>query len=286
MTPRQVRSFLTVVETGSVNHAAQVLHLAPSSISAHLKELANHLDVQLFEPVGRNITLTATGRALLPSLQAHQQLTQDIEQQARNTKQEAIGELKLFAPSSMCIYRLPTLVDALQIKAPQIEVVLTHEPFDYESALKAYEIDAAIIVSQQTPHEWCYQRLHQEPVIYVCHPKRYQDKTLSLQELQQQPLITTESVCSYRICADQHFKQQGLNLQPRQSFTNVEVIRRCLLANMGVGLLPLCVVEDDLTQGNLVQQAVEGTPYEFESMLIYSENNCTNKKINKLIQVI
>lgn len=286
MTPKQVRSFLSIVETGSVQHAAKQLHLAPSSISAHIKELSSHLGVPLFKPNGRNIVLTQAGKALLPSLQSYQQLIRDIEQQAQNTKQDTHGELKLFAPSSMCIYRLPSLIDALHTQAPEIEIVLTHEPFDYEHALQNYDIDAAILVSQQQPKEWQFQVLHDEPVIYVCHPKRQQHKTLSLQALQQQALITTESVCSYRLCAEAHFKSQGLTLKPKQSFSNVEVIKRCVLANMGIGLLPLCVVEEELKQGTLVQQAVEGTPYLFQSMLVYTATNSDNSKLQALMKAI
>ena len=67
MTPKQIRSVITVVETGSVNRAAETLHLAPSSVSAQIKELSSELGVELFEPVGRRIVLSAGGQDLLPS---------------------------------------------------------------------------------------------------------------------------------------------------------------------------------------------------------------------------
>ena len=51
MTPKQIRSVITVVETGSVNRAAETLHLAPSSVSAQIKELGLELGVELFEPL-------------------------------------------------------------------------------------------------------------------------------------------------------------------------------------------------------------------------------------------
>lgn len=43
MHPRQIQSLLKVVELGSVNRAAEELYLAPSSISAQLKELSSIL---------------------------------------------------------------------------------------------------------------------------------------------------------------------------------------------------------------------------------------------------
>ena len=134
MTPKQVRSVITVVETGSVNRAAETLHLAPSSVSAQIKELSNELGLELFEPVGRRIVLSAGGQDLLPSFYKFQNLVTDISQRAHSIANEPIGVLKLFAPSSMCIYRLPPLIEALQNIAPQIEVILTHEPYDFQHA--------------------------------------------------------------------------------------------------------------------------------------------------------
>nr|CAA6829864.1 MAG: DNA-binding transcriptional regulator, LysR family [uncultured Thiotrichaceae bacterium] len=286
MTPKQIRSVLKVVEVGSVNRAAEVLHLAPSSISAQIRELSQELGVALFDQVGRRIVLSRAGQGLLPDFKRFHALTQDIEQQARSVSHEAVGELKLFAPSSMCIYRLPPLIEALQKTAPQLEVTLTHEPFDYQAALHNREIDAAILVSQYEDEQWENHPLMDESVIYVCHPDRHQNKKLSLEELQREPLITTEPGCSYRVVAEGHFKTQGLTLKPRQSFSNVEVIRRCLLANMGVALLPRCVVAEDLQRGDLVGQAVEGAPYGFRSMLVYPKGMKVLPKLGALIECI
>ena len=286
MTPRQIRSVLKVVEVGSVNRAAEVLHLAPSSISAQIRELSQELGVALFDQVGRRIVLSRAGQALLPGFRQFHALTQDIEQQAKSINHEAVGELKLFAPSSMCIYRLPPLIEALQKTAPRLEVTLTHEPFDYQTALHNREIDAAILVSQQADEQWESHPLMDEAVIYVCRPDRYQNTTLVPEQLQQQPLITTEPGCSYRLVAEAHFKKQGLTLKPRQSFSNVEVVRRCLLANMGVGLLPRCVVAEDLQRGTLVEQAVVGVPYYFQSMLVYPKGMRVLPKLEALIRVV
>lgn len=286
MTPRQVRSVLKVIETGSVNRAAEELHLAPSSVSAQIRELSAELGVTLFEQAGRGIIPSAATRQLQASLQAFQTLATEISQLAHSISHEPSGVLKLFAPSSMCIYRLPPLIEALQITAPQVEIMLTHEPFDHRQALHNGEIDAAILVSQTQQEGWVYHPLHDEDVIYVCHPERYQPQALSLTELNQQPIITTEPGCTYRVRAEEHFRTQGLLLKPRQSFANVEVIKRCLLANMGIGLLPKCVVAEELAQGTLRQQSVQQTPYHFYSALTYPAGRTCLPKLSALIQLI
>lgn len=286
MTPRQVRSVLTVLELGSVNRAAEALYLAPSSVSAQIRELSAELGINLFEPAGRGIVASSALRQLQSSLQTFLNSAEQISQLAHSIAHEPSGCLKLFAPSSMCIYRLPRLIEAMQVHAPRVEIMLTHEPFAYRQALQSGEIDAAIIVSQVRPEVCHYHHLQAEDVVFACHPERWQAQTLSLTTLNKHPLITTEEGCTYRVAAESHFRALGLTLRPRQAFTNVEVIRRCLLANMGIGLLPACVIADDLLQGRLKIQAVEGTPYLFQSALIYPEGRSLLPKLAAFTQVV
>ncbi|MGH1486053.1 MAG: LysR family transcriptional regulator [Cellvibrionaceae bacterium] len=286
MTPRQVRSLLAVTHYGGVNQAAKVLHLAPSSISAQLKELASELGVELFVSKGRNITLSDVGRSLLPSFQDFVDQEDGIRHKAKQASKSLSGSLTLFAPSSMCIYRLPSIIERLQSLAPKLEILLTHEPFDYEHALHANEIDAAIIVSHSEQSLWQQHRLYREEVVYAVHPQLHQPQALTVEQLNEQSIIATEPSCSYRLRVEKHFKEEKLTFLPKQSFSNVEVIKRCLLAKMGVGLLPRCVVEAELKYGSLREQAVVGTPYVFHSYLIYPKSNKISAKLAALISVI
>jgi len=224
---RQIKSLVAVVDVGSVNRAAEVLCLAPSSVSAQLRELSSSLGVTLFEPSGRGLVLSAAGRQLLPQFRHLLALSDDVVAQARSLVSDPAGELRLYAPSSMCIYRLPPLIEALQTSAPLVE-------------------------------------LH----------------------LMERALITTEPGCSYRVAAERHFKASSLRLAPRQSFSNVEVIRRCLLAKMGIGLLPRCVVSEDIAEGRLLQQSVTGAPYRFYSTVIWPKEAVASPRLSAFLQAV
>ena len=292
MNPKQVRSLLAVHHHQSVSKAAKALHLAPSSVSAQLKELATELGVELFTPQGRNIVLSDIGKALLPKLQAFVNQEDALKQQAQELTSQLAGSLTLFAPSSMCIYRLPKIIEKLQRIAPNVELLLTHEPFDYEQALKLGEIDAAIIVtdasektgSQSMENPWQEYILHKEEVIYVAHPQLYRSELLSLKELAKNTLISTEPECTYRLRADKHFADNGMVFSCQQSFSNVEVVKRCVMAKMGVGLMPRCVVDVELQSGALIEQAVIGAPYIFYSRLIHLKDKPISEKLAALIQ--
>jgi DNA-binding transcriptional LysR family regulator len=295
MTPRQVRSLLAVHHHKSVNKAAKILHLAPSSVSAQLKELASELKVELFTAQGRNIVLSDIGKALLPKLQAFVGQEEAVKQQAQELSSELTGTITLFAPSSMCIYRLPVIIERLQKIAPNVELLLTHEPFDYEQALKLGEIDAAIVVTDADDNSssasntaavsvWQEYILHKEEVIYVAHPQLHRSELLGLEELAKSTIISTEPECTYRLRADKHFSDSGMVFSCKQSFPNAEVVKRCIMAKMGVGLLPRCVVDAELHTGVLIEQAVIGTPYVFYSRLIHLKDKPISAKLAALIQ--
>ena len=283
---RQVKSLITVAEVGSVNRAAELLCLAPSSVSAQLRELSASLGVSLFESSGRGLVLSAAGRQLLPKFRSMVSLNDEVVSQAQSLVSDPAGELRLYAPSSMCIYRLPPLIELLNNSAAAIELHLQHDPFDYRQALAERSIEAAIVVASDDDPDYNSLQIAEEEVIYVTHPDVRVRKKLKPEELMEQALITTEPGCSYRIAAENHFKDCSLKLLPRQSFSNVEVIRRCLLAKMGIGLLPRCVVQEDIDQGRLQQQSVSGAPYRFYSAVMWPKESEVSPRLQAFLNVV
>ena len=62
----QLRSFLEVVERGTIAAAAAALEYTPPAVSQQIAKLERALDVALFDRVGGRLSLTAAGQALVP----------------------------------------------------------------------------------------------------------------------------------------------------------------------------------------------------------------------------
>ena len=72
MTPwKQLNTFCVAARHESFKLAADELCLSPSAISHQLRDLENHLGVELFERQTRRIVLNLTGRNLLQQLEPH-----------------------------------------------------------------------------------------------------------------------------------------------------------------------------------------------------------------------
>lgn len=62
---RRLHMLRVVHQQGTVTAAAEALHLTPSAVSHHMRELAREVRVPLFEPQGRGVRLTPAGRRLI-----------------------------------------------------------------------------------------------------------------------------------------------------------------------------------------------------------------------------
>src|SRR5256885_13906109 len=72
-----LRTFLSVVESGSVTRAAATLHMSQAAASQQIKRLEQTLDSRLFERQGRRLALAPAGERLLA--QAHRLGAQNDE---------------------------------------------------------------------------------------------------------------------------------------------------------------------------------------------------------------
>ena len=90
-----LRYFLEVARTGSVNQAAQRLHVAASAVSRQLGKLEDSLGVVLFERQARGMNLTEAGTRLLAHASAHDAQALELVEQLQDLS--AQGALRVQA---------------------------------------------------------------------------------------------------------------------------------------------------------------------------------------------
>ena len=110
-----MRTFIRVVEAGTISAAADRLGVAKSAVSRRLKELEEHLGVELFHRTTRKMNLTDTGRAFY-----HQsvRILEDVLEAELATSQAhgtLKGSLKIALPSTFGIMHMGPKVEGRAI---------------------------------------------------------------------------------------------------------------------------------------------------------------------------
>ena len=85
---KHLHYFYTVAKTGAVNRAAEKLHLAPQTLSGQLTQFEERLGVDLFRRSGRRLELTDTGRLVLSYAEELFQVSTELEQVLRDSREE------------------------------------------------------------------------------------------------------------------------------------------------------------------------------------------------------
>jgi DNA-binding transcriptional LysR family regulator len=143
-----LRSFFVVAEQGSLNKAAERLHVSQSTLTRQMQALEQEVGGALFERGSAGVALTATGHALSdgmrPMLVEFDRALGEVRKRARGQSAELrIGYLM----SAVAEYLNPALA-ALRKAHPEVKVkLLDLSPGEQISALRRGELDLALIGS-------------------------------------------------------------------------------------------------------------------------------------------
>src|SRR5579875_1636319 len=103
----QLKVFLAVAEQLSFTRAAEGLYLTQSAVSHQIAKLERQLGAALLSRQGRNVTLTAIGRELVPHARRVFAALADAEAAVRRAARPDAGHLRVGATSTACQYLIP-----------------------------------------------------------------------------------------------------------------------------------------------------------------------------------
>lgn len=146
----QLQTLIAIADLGTFAAAAQALHLAPPTVSLHIKELESRMQATLLIRGRRHAELTLAGDALVSQgrklLAASDELIDLVQRRATGRE----GLVKVGVSAGVSTRLLPLMLEALTQRSPGVEVKL--EAVGSAEAmlrLKAATLDIAIVASPQ-----------------------------------------------------------------------------------------------------------------------------------------
>jgi len=119
-----IRSFLAVLDRGSLLGAARQLKSSQPTVGRHIGELEAQLRQVLFERTGRGLSPTAAALRLADAARAMEAGALDLARQATGAQQSEHGTVRISASQTVACYLLPPILRSMQDAAPHIQVDL------------------------------------------------------------------------------------------------------------------------------------------------------------------
>jgi DNA-binding transcriptional LysR family regulator len=120
--PHLLRAFLAVVDIGTVNGAAAVLHRTQAAVSMQIRRLEEIVGAPLFERSFKGLTPNAEGRVLEPY--AREILTLGDEARKRVIGQHMEGRVKLGVVEDFAATRLVDILKSFRDQNPKVQLDL------------------------------------------------------------------------------------------------------------------------------------------------------------------
>jgi DNA-binding transcriptional LysR family regulator len=141
-----VRSFLAVLEKGSLLAASRDLQLSQPTIGRHVAELESQLGLVLFDRNGRGLLPTEAAYHLADSARIMQSGADQLVRNVMGADLGASGTVRITASQPVSCYVLPPLLAQMRLSLPdvQVELVASNEV----SNLLRREADIAVRMVQ------------------------------------------------------------------------------------------------------------------------------------------
>lgn len=269
-TLHQLYLFAAVVEHAGVSRAAEALGLTQPTVSMQVKQLADVLGVDLFEPQPRGggrgrarLRLTAAGVEVLEMARAALRLTRSLDERLAALSGGARGRVRVCAAST-AEYFVPRLLGTFQRERPGVEVEL--QVLNRQAVLERLrrdDDDLCIMAHPPSELPVVAEPFAANPLVIVA-PARHPlvgRATVPLAELANHEWIVREEGAGTRLVADRALAARGLRLTARLQLGSNEAIKQAVIGGFGLAVLSLHALRDELLHHRRVRLLrVEGFP--------------------------
>jgi DNA-binding transcriptional LysR family regulator len=124
----QLQTLIAIADLGTFAAAAQALHLAPPTISLHVKELESRMQANLLERGRRQTALTPAGLALVQEGRKLLASSDDLIDLVRSTAAGGDGVVKIGVSVGVGMRRLPLMLDMQRLHAATLDIGIVASP--------------------------------------------------------------------------------------------------------------------------------------------------------------
>jgi len=250
MDTQALAAFLEVADSASFSRAAERLHLSQPAVSKRIATLEDHLGRQLFDRVGRQISLTDAGRALLPYARRVLHDIADGRRALSQLSEKVEGRLSIGTSHHIGLHRLPSVLRAYTLAFPQVDLDIQF--MDSEVACEAVvagKLELGIVTLPTEPLPQLKSRLvWPDPLAVVvapAHPLAGLKKP-RLDDLAEHPaVLPDEATYTHRIVTAA-LTRHGLVPRIRLATNYLETLKMLVMIGLGWSVLPRSMLGDDL----------------------------------------
>ncbi|MDZ4338366.1 MAG: LysR family transcriptional regulator [Pseudomonas sp.] len=247
-----LNAFIAIAELGSFSEAAERLHLTQPAVSKRIASLEQQLSVRLFDRLGREVSLTEAGRALLPRAYQILNVLDDTRRALTNLNGEISGRLTLATSHHIGLHRLPPLLRAFTRAHPQValDIQFLDSEVAYEEVLHGRAELAVITLAPETREPVHAVAVWDDPLDFVAAPEHplARSKAISLADVAHHPAVFPGGNTFTHHIVRRLFEAQGLTPNIAMSTNYLETIKMMVSIGLAWSVLPRTMLDEQVAR--------------------------------------
>ncbi len=283
-----MNAFVRVVESGSISAAADRMNTVKSVVSRRLKELEEHLGVELFHRTTRQMNLTDSGRTFY---QQCVRILDDILEAEHATSQfhgALKGSLKVAVPLSFGLMHLGPAIDEFLQVHPDIEFDLDFN--DRQVDLLAEGFDLGIRIANLPDSSLIARRLAPIQTVMCASPAYLErmGKPQSPQELIHHRCLVYNLISNFDHWSLFDGDEQLLKTRivPYLKASNGDFLRDAAVAGLGIVQLPTFIVYKAIESGQLIRLLTEFHASPLTAYAIYPQTRHLSQRVRAFVDFL
>jgi len=285
---RQLNAFITIAKLSNFTKAAFELGYSQSAITAQIQQLEKELGVNLFERLGRNISLTSEGEKFLVYAKQIIELCNEAKS-TLITSDVVKGTLTIGANESLCAVRLPPLLKEFYHRYPEIEIILKMEGNNKcKTLIRENQIDVAFIIGQKiNPSELITELEFPEPLVLLAipgHPLTFK-KHVYPEDIAHCNIIVAEKGCGYRNLFEQSLNDAGVTPKSIMEMGSIQSIKQLTMSGLGITLLPKIAAQEELKRKQLIELHWWKDSFYLDTQMVYHRDKWVSRALRAFIDL-
>jgi DNA-binding transcriptional LysR family regulator len=261
---RHITLFCLIKEQQSISKAARRALLSQPTVSQHLKTLERELGVALFDRIGRRVVPTQAGeifygfaKQIVRSLdEAHKALDEYLDL--------VRGELWIAGSTIPAHYLLPALLgkfcETYPGVRPHLQIGDSQEVID---KVRSFTVELGFVGARLDCPGLSFRPFAEDEIVMVVaaeHPLAGQ-ASVSVDRLPELPFLAREPGSGTQRSWENALTQAGVDIDALNivaEFGSTEAMVRAARAGLGVGIVSMHAVAEDLQLGRLVRLSLAG----------------------------
>jgi DNA-binding transcriptional LysR family regulator len=270
-TLNQLRIFLKVVETRSITKASQELALSQPAVSIQLKNFQAQFDVPLTQLINRRLFITAFGHEIATLAEKIISEVNEINYQTALYNGQLAGKLHISVVSTGK-YVIPYFLSDFLAENPNIDLKLdVSNKAQVIADLTENSVDFSLVSTLPNDLNLDKITLMKNELYLVCSSKFDVQGIEKINDLPKNiPFIYREVGSATRSAMERYIEQQGISIHKKLELTSNEAVKQAVIANMGLSIMPIIGIRQELQTKQLKIIQIEGLPLETNWHIVWN----------------